>query len=120
VYGANSAALQDFALLTSLRNKHVVHDENSHYNAAAFAWLKSTGDVQGVGPMICVARIDPTLVAKMCNLVALAQNYIHIAMEDAGKALLAQVQAMTPDERATLPKEVYFVLPTEDDIHKTR
>jgi hypothetical protein len=120
VYGTNPTAMQDFELLMALRNKHVVHDENSHYNAAAFAWLETNGDVREVGPMLIVARIDPTLVTTMCNLVAHAQDYINIAMADAGRELLAQVQAMTPEERMALPTGVYFALPTEDDIKQTR
>lgn len=120
VFGANSTTLQDFQLIRAMRDKHVVHDENSHYNAAAFAWIKPNGDVYGVGPMIAVARIDPTLVEKIRNLVARAQDYIQNEMEEAGKELLDQVQAMSLDERTTLPKGVYFVLPSEDDINKTR
>jgi hypothetical protein len=120
VYRANHTALEDFKLLMKLRNKHVVHDENSHYNAAALAWLEPNGDVRAVGPYFTVARIDPTLVTTMCNLVGHALDYINIAMADAGKDLLRQVQAMTPEERMALPTGVYFPLPTEDDIKQTR
>ena len=120
VYGSNSTEFQDFELLMALRNKHVVHDENSHYGAAAFAWLEPNGDVRGVGPMIAIARIDPTHVTMMRNLVKAAQDYIHVAIEDAGKALLAAVQAMSPEERATLPKGIRFAIPTADAIKKTR
>jgi hypothetical protein len=120
VYGSNSTAFQNFELLKALRNKHVVHDENSHYGATAFAWLEPNGDVREVGPMIAVARIDPTLVTMMRNLVKAAQDYIHVAMEDAGKALLAAVQAMSPEERATLPKGIRLGFPTAEDIKKTR
>jgi hypothetical protein len=87
VYGSDSTAFQNFELIKALRNKHVVHDQNSHYGATAFAWLEPNGDVRGVGPMIAVARIDPTLVTMMRNLVNATQDYIHVAMEDAGKAL---------------------------------
>ena len=120
VYRGNPTALHDFELLIHLRNKHVAHDENSHYNAAAFAWLEPNGDVRRVGPFFTVARIDPTLVTTMCNLVGHALDFINTAMADAGKALLAQVQAMTPEERMALPTGVYFPLPTEDDIKQTR
>ena len=94
--------------------------KNSHYNAAAFAWLEPNGDVRAVGPYFTVARIDPTLVNTICDLVGQAQDYISIVMADAGKELLAQVQAMTPEERMALPTGVYFPLPTEDDIEQTR
>ena len=120
VYRANPTALHDFKLLKDLRNKHVAHDQNSHYNAAAFAWLEPNGDVRAVAPYFTVARIDPTLVTTMCNLVGHALDFIHTAMADAGKELLAQVQAMTPEERMALPTGVYFPLPTEDDIKQTR
>jgi hypothetical protein len=120
VYRANPTALHDFTLLMDLRNKHVAHDENSHYNAAAFAWLEPNGDVRAVGPFFTVARIDPTLVTAMCNLVGHALDFINTAMADAGKALLAQVQAMTPEERMALPTGIHFPLPTEDDIEQTR
>jgi hypothetical protein len=120
VYGSNSTAFQNYELLMALRNKHVVHDENSHYQAIAFAWLEPNGDVREVGPMIAVARIDPELVIAMRSLVKAAQDYIHVAMEDAGKAPLAAVQAMSPEERAALPKGISFALPTADDIKKTR
>jgi hypothetical protein len=120
VYRANPTALEDFKLLMKLRNKHVAHDVNSHYNAAAFAWLEPNGDVRAVEPFLTVARIDPTLVTTMRNLVGHALDFINTAMADAGKELLAQVQAMTPEERMALPTGVYFPLPTEDDIEQTR
>jgi hypothetical protein len=120
VYRTHPTALQEFELLMALRNKHVVHDENSHYNAAAFAWLEPNGDVRGVGPMLTVARIDPTLVTMMCNLVGHALDFLNTAMAKAGKALLTRVQEMTPEERMALPPGVYFALPTEEDIKQTR
>jgi hypothetical protein len=120
VYRTHPQALQDFESLMALRNKHVVHDENSHYNAAAFAWLEPNGDVRGVGPMLTVARIDPTHVTMMCNLVVHALNFLNTAMAKAGKALLTRVQEMTPEERMALPPGVYFPLPTEEDIKQTR
>jgi hypothetical protein len=120
VFGPNSTAFHNFELLMALRNKHVVHDENSLYDAAAFAWLEPNGDVREVGPMIVVARIEPTHVTIIQTLVAHALDYIHIAMEDSGKALLAEVQAMTPEARNTLPQGISFDLPTDDDIQKTR
>jgi hypothetical protein len=120
VFGANSVSLQQFELLMALRNKHVVHDENSHYEAAAFAWLEPNGDVRSVGPMLSVARIDPELVTAMRSLVEQAQGYINNALADAGKELFAQVQAMTPEERMALPTGVYFPLPSDGDIKQTR
>jgi hypothetical protein len=122
VYGSNPKALKDFNLLMALRNKHIVHDENSHYQAAAFAWLEPDGqvDVREVGPLICAARVDPTLVASMGNLVKGALEYTQIAISNAGVALLVEVQAMTPAERSALPKSVSFPLPTSDDVTKIR
>jgi hypothetical protein len=120
VYKSNSKALENFKLLLALRNKHIVHDENSHYGAYAFAWLEQDGDVRQVSTMVIVARIDPTLVAAMRDLVERAQEYVHTAMGDAGEKLLAEVQAMTPEARAALPKSIYFPLPTDDDINQRR
>ena len=68
-----SKALQDFDWILALRNKHIVHDENSYY---AFAWLEQDGDVRQVASMTYVTQIDPTLAAMMSNLVGLAQDYI--------------------------------------------
>jgi hypothetical protein len=56
----------------------------------------------------------------MCNLVGHALDFINIALAKAGKDLLTQVQAMTPEERMALPTGVYFPLPTEDDIKQAR
>lgn len=122
VYAPNSKALQDFEWILALRNKHIVHDENSYYGAAAFAWLEQDGDVRQVASMTYVTQIDPTLAAMMSNLVGLAQDYIRIAIADAGKALLAEVQAMTPEARTALPKSIHVALPTDhyDDIRKKR
>jgi hypothetical protein len=119
VYRGNPTAMQDFELLMDLRNKHVVHDENSLYNAAAFPWLEPNGDVRGVGAMLTVARIDPTHVTMMCNLVGHALDFLNTAMAKAGKALLIRVQEMTPEERMALPRGVYFPL-KEDYIKQTR
>jgi hypothetical protein len=120
VYRANTKALKDFEYINALRNKHIAHDENNHYDAATFAWLEQDGDVEGVGSMILVTRIDAILVAAMHNLVEGAQQYIQSAIEDAGKALFAEVQRMTPEARAALPKSMLFPIPSEADITKTR
>jgi hypothetical protein len=120
IYGSNPKALADFELLKDLRNKHIVHDQNNLYAAEAFAWLEPDGDVRHVGTMVFAARIDPTLVAAMGDLVERAQEYIQIAIGEAGEALLAEVQAMTPEARAALPKGIHILFPTEGDIKKTR
>ena len=120
VYRSDAKAFENFTFVMALRNKHIVHDENSHYGANAFAWLEQDGDVRQVGTMITVARIDPTLVAAMRDLVERAQEHVHVAIGDAGEKLLAEVQAMTPEARAALPKSIYFPLPTDDDIHRNR
>jgi hypothetical protein len=120
VYRTHPKASQDLELLMALRNKHVVHDENSHYNVAAFAWLEPNEDVRGVSPMLTVARIDPTHVTMMCNLVAHALDFLYTAMAKAGKALLTRVQEMTSEERMALPPGVYFPSSTEEDIKQTR
>jgi hypothetical protein len=123
VYASNSTALRDFEWILDLRNKHIAHDENSYYGAAAFAWLEQNGDARQVASMTYVTQIDPTVAAMMQNLVGLAQDYIRIAIADAGKALLAEVQAMTPEERTALPKSIYVPLPTgglHSDIGKKR
>jgi hypothetical protein len=120
VYSSNPKELDDFNLLLALRNKHIVHNVNSLYGAEAFAWREQNGDVRYVAAMVFAARIDPTLVAAMRTLVERAQEYLHIAIGDAGEALLAEVKAMTPEARAALPKSVYLLRPTEGDIKKAR
>jgi hypothetical protein len=120
VYGSDPKALADFKLVSALRDKHIVHDENSHYGAEAFAWLEQDGDVRLVGPMIYVTRIDPTVVAAMRGLVERALGYLQNAIGDAGEALLAEVQAMPPEARAALPKSIHFPLPTDGDIYRNR
>jgi hypothetical protein len=53
----------------------------------------------------------------------LAQEHIRVAIADAGKALLAEVQAMSPQERTALPNGIYIPLPTgglHSDIGKKR
>ena len=123
VYAANAKALRDFEWILALRNKHIAHDENSYYGASAFAWLEQNGDVRGVGAMTYVTQIDPAGVGVMRNLVELAQEHIRVAIADAGKALLAEVQAMSPQERTALPNGIYIPLPTgglHSDIGKKR
>ena len=117
----NSKALQDFEFILALRNKHIAHDENSYYRSCAFAWLEQNGDVHEVAAMNFVTRLDPTLADTMNDLVDLALDYLRAAIAEAGKALLAEVQAMTPEERRALPKSIYVPVPIDpDDIKKKR
>ena len=68
-----------------------------------------------------VTRLDPTLADTMNDLVDLALDYLRAAIAEAGKALLAEVQAMTPEERRALPKSIYVPVPIDpDDIKKKR
>jgi len=87
------------------------------------AWLEQNGDARQVASMTYITQIDPTVAAMMQNLVGLAQNYIRAALADAGKALLAEVQAMTPKARRALPRSIQILLPTgglHSDIGKKR
>jgi len=112
VYGSDLKALQAFGWISNLRDKHVVHDENSYYGATAFAWLEKDGNVRQVGAMTYVTRLDPGLVDALRYLVERAQEHIRIAITDAGEALLAEVQAMSPEARAALEK-IRIALPTD-------
>lgn len=84
VYGSSPKALQAFDWTLILRNKHIVHDVNSYYGAAAFAWLEQDGNVRQVGVMTYVTRLNPVLVDTLRHLVERAQEHIRIAIEDAG------------------------------------
>jgi hypothetical protein len=123
VYASDPKALQNFAWILALRNKHIVHDENSYYGASAFAWLEQNGGVRAVGAMTYVTRIEPGVVEVMRNLVNLAREHIRIAIADAGNALFAEMQAMSPQERMALPNGIYIPLPTgglHSDVGKKR
>jgi hypothetical protein len=117
VYASDPKALRSFAWILALRNKHIVHDENSFYGASAFASLEQNGDVRKVAAMTYVTRIEPGVVEVMRHLVDLAQEHIRVALADAGKALFAEVQAMSPEERMALPTGTRFSVPSAVDFH---
>jgi hypothetical protein len=121
VYGSNPKALRDFDWILNLRNKHVAHDVNSYYGAAAFVWLDQDRNVRQVGAMTYVTRLDSALVDVMRYLVEQAQEHIRNAIADAGRALLAEVQAMSPEARAGL-EQIQIALPTDQysDLTNTR
>jgi hypothetical protein len=99
----------------------LAHDVNSYYGAAAFVWLDQDRNVRQVGAMTYVTRLDSALVDVMRYLVEQAQEHIRNAIADAGRALLAEVQAMSPEARAGL-EQIRIALPTDQylDLTNTR
>jgi hypothetical protein len=106
VYASDPEALQKFKWIAALRSKHIVHDENSYYGASAFAWLEQNGDVRQVAAMTYLTRIEPEVVEALRNLIEAALEHIRVALADAGKALFAEVRAMSAEKRMALPTGV--------------
>ncbi len=77
-----------------------------------------------VAAMTYPTRIEPEVVEVMRRLVEVAEEHIfRVALADAGKALFAEVQAMSAEKRMALPTGIQISLPSGDlhgDIGRKR
>lgn len=123
IYKGNAAALEAFRYFDDLRNKHVVHDENSYTQCLPGAILNKKDHDHKIEKIICFSAIGETLEQE---------NYenLHLLIEVAKKWVVDQFNKLCEILTEELEAESYDALhnrepivykkPTVEDVDKPR
>ncbi len=120
VFKAMPDARTAFEYYRSLRNKHVVHDENNLNYAVAGVALRADGSVCDVISLhVATLNYEREVLQTLYNLIAHVQGYVGRKIDEVHKACFAALEVMDPQQRLALPKVIYRA-PLAEDVDKPR
>lgn len=123
VYKGDVGALQAFAYFDSLRNKHLVHDDNSYTQCLVGAVLNK----REVSPQIAKI-IASSIVASVLGqenyqnlhlLATQARTWIVTQFDGLADVLTQELEAKAYEELLAMP-EITYTAPGTSDVHTTR
>ena len=116
-------ALQAFNYFKSLRNKHVVHDENSYAQSIPGAILNNGTKDYKIEKIVCFTAIGSTLEqGNYGNLKLLTQKakvWVVSEFDTLCERLTANLEKESYDE-LLVRESITYTAPTVDEIHKSK
>ena len=123
VYKGDTGALEPYRYFDSLRNKHLVHDENSYAQCLPGAVLNKKDMDHKIAKIIYLGVIGDTLNQDNYNnlhlLVTRAREWVVAQLDDLCAVLTSELEPKPYDELFALESMTYTA-PGVDDVHKTR
>ncbi|WP_312828538.1 hypothetical protein [Pantoea anthophila] len=117
------AALEAFKYFKSLRNKHIVHDENAYLQSLPGVVLNDGTKDYKVEKVICASFLAVTLeqanFSNLYNLVSTTLKYT-IKLFDEECNRLTTLLEQHPDEYFYKMEKLEFEIPLLEDVEKTR
>lgn len=121
--GEVSEAMVAFNYFKSLRNKHMVHDENSYSQSLPGAIVNNGSKSYKVEKIVCFATNAVTLVPENYSNLKLLIEKAHawvVAEFDRLCDILTEELEATPHEQLLSLPSMTFRAPTEEDLHRSR
>jgi hypothetical protein len=112
VYKSDDDADEAFAFFSSLRSKHVVHDENSYAQCLPGAVLNKDGSDCKIAKIVCLGVIGDTLCQG-------TYNNLHLLSTRAREWVAAQFDELCAIVTAELESKAYDDLLAEDGMNYT-
>ena len=123
IYKKAPPALTAFAYFKDLRNKHVIHDENSYAQSIPGAALNNGTKSFKIEKILCLSVVGETLEQDNYNnlhlLVQTAKAWV-VAEFDVLCAAITKDLEVVSHERLLARESISFRVPTLDDIGKRR
>ena len=123
VYKGDTGAFEPFEYFQSLRNKHLVHDENSYTQCLPSAVLNKKGMDYKIAKIVCLSVIGDTLdqenYSNLHLLATRAREWVVAQFDELCKVLTSELERKSYDELLALDGITYTV-PGADDVHKSR
>ncbi|MHB8069714.1 MAG: hypothetical protein ACYDIC_17615 [Desulfobaccales bacterium] len=123
VYKGDIQGLEIFAYFESLRNKHVIHDENSYAQCIPGAVLNKREHPYKIEKIVCLSQIVETLMQEnYSNLHLLIQKAKVWAVSEFDKLceiLTKELEAESYDDLYSR-EGITYIVPTVNDIHKKK
>lgn len=123
VYKGDSEAFEPYEYFQSLRNKHLVHDENSYAQCLPGAVLNKKGMDHKIAKIVCLSMIGDTLgqenYSNLHLLVTRAREWVIAQFDELCAILTSEFESKSYDELLALDG-ITYTAPGPDDVHKAR
>jgi len=123
VYKGDSGAPEPFAFFESLRNKHLVHDENSFAQCLPGAVLNKKGLDHKIAKIVCLSMIGDTLNQDNYNNLHLlatgARQWVVAQFDGLCELLTADLEPKSYDDLFAVDG-VTYTAPGAADVHTSR
>lgn len=123
VYKGDPGAFEPFKYLASLRNKHLVHDENSYTQCLPGAVLNKKGMDCKIAKIVCLSVIGVTLsqgnYSNLQLLATRAREWVTAQFDELCDVLTSELEPKPHDELVAMDG-ITYITPGADDVHKSR
>lgn len=123
VYRGDAEAMEPYKYFNSLRNKHLVHDENSYAQCLPGAVLNRKDMNHKIAKIVCLSIIGDTLTrgnySNLRLLITRAQEWVVEQFDQLCSVLTSELE---PEQYETLlaRQGITYTAPRVDEIHKSR
>jgi len=123
VYKGDTGAFEPYKYFDSLRNKHLVHDENSYTQCLPGAVLNKKDMDHKIAKIVCLNVIGDTLAQENYSnlhlLATRAREWVVAQFDQLCEVLTSEFEQTPYDELFALDG-ITYTAPGADDVHKPR
>lgn len=123
VYKGDTGALEPYKYFKSLRNKHLVHDENSYAQCLPGAVLNKKDMDHKIAKIVCLSITGDTLsqdnYSNLHLLVTRAREWVVAQFDELCAVLTSELEPQPYDELFALDG-ITYTWPGADDVHKSK
>lgn len=123
VYKGDTGAVEAYNFFSSLRNKNIIHDENSYTQCLPGAVLNKDGMDYKIAKITCFSVVGNTLEQGNYNnlhlLTTNARKWVISQFDEICHILTAELEARPYDELLAM-EGIAYTAPAADDVHKPR
>jgi len=123
VYKGDAGALEPFEYFVSLRNKHLIHDENSYTQCLPGAVLNKRGMGHKIAKIVCLSVIGDTLnqedYSNLHLLATRAREWVVAQFDELCDLLTSELESKSHEELFAM-EGITYTAPGADDVHKSR
>lgn len=117
-------ALDVFRYFKSLRDKHLVHDENSYAQSTPVAVLNRGNKPYKIEKIVCISMLSVTLsqpnFSNLEMLIRKATEWVVAEFDRLTDSLTKELEEMPFEELLRRLENVSHKVPTADDVHAER
>jgi hypothetical protein len=123
VYKGDTGAFEPYEYFESLRNKHLIHDENSYAQCLPGFVLNKKGMDHKIAKIVCLSVIGDTLTqdnySNLHLLVTRAREWVVAQFDELCDVLTSELEPKSYDELFGLDG-ITYTAPGADDAHRSR
>jgi hypothetical protein len=123
IYKDDIGALEAYNFFSSLRNKNIVHDENSYTQCLPGAVLNKDGMDYKIAKITCLSVVGNVLEQGTYNnlhlLTTNARKWVISQIDEIWRIRTAELEARPYNELLAM-EGIAYTAPTADDVHKPR